>query len=554
VHLGESSMSIFSRLFNKGQDPEAKPADQASTGQAGHPGAQDPSQPLPGSVPSYDAEVLGTFATEDGDDDIELTRQQERPDLVFESARLEPKPKKNKEPAMEPPKPPKAQQPSGTPPRGGAAPMKASVPPPLPKKDAGLPRTDTLRPAYAPPPAEQAGQAGQPAGQAAVTVPAGVPPLGQRGRPVADLGRLFDGGDVLETLERALIEEDAPTGIAQTTTEPSEVRNLFNELGGNYMLPVRDFMFDVKSGEARVDWLHTCESSVRSLRGVAEGLGLDKLAHALGKFGEVLKAADDSQVPTIRGEMRDQLLAAYFNLIDLMPLAFGLDAERQRRETIIINTLLLQIPGVQRNSVDRMHAAGLSTLETIVGARSDEIAAATGLPMETATRIVDKLQAHRKDLEAGSLAGLPPPPAPQGFGAPPMPGTRGHHTASPSTLESQQELADAASIDVLLDDGGPDFATSPQPVVKLLPPSADRDLIESLVAELKAQRSEFASVADGWNEAATSRRRELRKLRAEALQKVKMVLIRLGETEAVSEIDKLSFEHKLERIERYLRA
>jgi hypothetical protein len=244
-----------------------------------------------------------------------------------------------------------------------------------------------------------------------------------------------------------------------------------------------------------------------------------------------------------------------------MPQAFGLDAERSRRETIIINSLLLQIPGVQRNTVDLMHASGLTTLETIVGAKSDEIAAATGLSMEVSTKIVEKLQAHRKDLEAGSLAGLPPTPAPEGFGAPPMPGTRGHRTTSPSTFDSVEAPAVEvleSSIDIVVDDGVSDGTseapTSMHAAVKLLPPSADRDLIDALVAELKAQQAEFAAVAEGWTDAATTRRRELRKARADALQKVKVVLIRLGETEGVGEIEKLSFEQKLERIERYLRA
>jgi hypothetical protein len=506
---------------------------------------------------------------------------------VFETAKPDVKAKKPASKGVSPPPlPPEPPRPpddtstlvrqaasTGTPPRGGPVPApppkssqaggprshpQPSSPPPLPKKEGA--RTDK---GGATPPAlpVQPGQAasnnpGAQAAQNAQTPPQ--PAAGPKGgRPVADLGKLFDGGDSVETLERALADEETSNARRpQTRTETSDIRNLFIEMAGNYVLPVRDFMFDVKSGEARVDWLHTCESSVRSLREAADSLAMGKLAHALEKFGEVLKTADDSQGPTIRGEMRDQLLAAYFNLIDLMPQAFGLDAERSRRETIIINSLLLQIPGVQRNTVDLMYAAGLTTLETIVGAKPDEVAAATGLSMEVSTKIVDKLQAHRKELEAGSLAGLPPTPAPEGFGAPPMPGTRGHRSASPTLDSVEAPSIDAleSSIDVLIDDGQGEAPTSLHAAVKLLPPSSDRDLIDALVAELKAQQAEFATVSDGWTEAATTRRRELRKLRADALKKVNVVLIRLGETEGVSEIEKLSFEQKLERIERYLRA
>ncbi len=593
-------MSIFSRLFNKGQDPEGKPADQASTGQAGQPGAHDPSQAAQGSVPSNE-EALGMFAEDDEDDVDDPTKQQERPDLVFETGKLDAQGKKTAASKGVPPAPVPAAPPpldtrtpdetstlvrqtasTGTPPRGGpmpAPPVKSSQgggprsqpqpssPPPLPPKKETA-RADN-RPAATPPalpvqtsPSQQAQQtqhAQHAAPQSVHNAPTPQqPPTAPKGaRPVADLGKLFDGGDSVDTLERARVDEETSNpSRSHTRTETSDIRNLFIEMAGNYVLPVRDFMFDVKSGEARVDWLHTCESSVRSLREAAESLAMAKLAHALEKFGAVLKTADESQGPTIRGEMRDQLLAAYFNLIDLMPQAFGLEAERSRRETIIINSLLLQIPGVQRNTVDLMHAAGLTTLEAIVGAKPADVAAATDLAMDVATQIVDKLQAHRKELEAGSLAGLPPTPAPEGFGAPPMPGTRGHRSTSPSTFDSAEVRAiDAleSSIDVMLDEQN-EVPTSLHAAVKLLPPSSDRDLIDALVAELKAQQAEFATVSEGWTEAATSRRRELRKLRSDALQKVKAVLIRLGETEGVGEIEKLSFEQKLERIERYLRA
>jgi transposase InsO family protein len=132
-----------------------------------------------------------------------------------------------------------------------------------------------------------------------------------------------------------------------------------------------------------------------------------------------------------------------------------------------------------------------------------------------------------------------------------MPGTRGHHATS---TDSQEVPTDNASIEVLIDDAPSEPPPAPAPTVKLLPPSADRDRIEQLLAELRAHHLAYASVAEGWTEAATSRRRELRKLRTDALKQVKVVLIRLGEVEGVSEIEKLSFEHKLERIERYLRA
>ena len=71
-----------------------------------------------------------------------------------------------------------------------------------------------------------------------------------------------------------------------------------------------------------------------------------------------------------------------------LPQAFDIEGERERREHIILRSLLLLVPGVDAMMVDRMLAAGLNTLQTLAKARADELAAVAGIPMPLATRIV----------------------------------------------------------------------------------------------------------------------------------------------------------------------
>src|SRR4029077_13198025 len=101
-------------------------------------------------------------------------------------------------------------------------------------------------------------------------------------------------------------------------------------------------------GEATVDWAGICEPAVSSLRRAAEKLEFAELATALAAFGAALAAAHASGLRVIEGERRTALLERYERLSALMPDAFALDMDRERRETVILQSLLMQIPDVKK--------------------------------------------------------------------------------------------------------------------------------------------------------------------------------------------------------------
>src|SRR5260221_8948729 len=76
--------------------------------------------------------------------------------------------------------------------------------------------------------------------------------------------------------------------------------------------------------------------------------------------------------------------------------------DRTQRETVIIQSLLLQIPEVRRVTIDRLYAAGLNGMNVLFTARADDIAATAGIPAQLAERIVEKFQAYRRDLGTAS--------------------------------------------------------------------------------------------------------------------------------------------------------
>ncbi len=183
----------------------------------------------------------------------------------------------------------------------------------------------------------------------------------------------------------------------------TSARDLFLQLATVHLRHVRDFMIDVKSGQATVEWLQLCEPAIRSVRQMADQLELQDLAGALDAYGNALKFCAESSGMAINPESTARLLAAYDPLVALIPSAFSLDAVKSRRDGVIVHSLLLQIPQVRKVTIDKLFAAGLTTLDAFFVARADEIAMTTGLDIDVAKRIVERFTAYKKETVSQSV-------------------------------------------------------------------------------------------------------------------------------------------------------
>jgi hypothetical protein len=172
-----------------------------------------------------------------------------------------------------------------------------------------------------------------------------------------------------------------------------------------------------------------------------------------------------------------------------MPDAFGLEGERGKREAIIVHALLQMVPEMRKNTIDKMYAAGLSSLDTLFAAKADDIAATTGIGESLAATIVEKIRQYR---------------------------------------EESVKLADATR-------------------------AAERQRLGELASEMRVLHKEFEVAAEGWSDDAHARKKRLRQERADALLQVKVLLARLGEVDRLGQLERLPFERKIEEIEGYLR-
>ena len=233
----------------------------------------------------------------------------------------------------------------------------------------------------------------------------------------------------------------------------------------------------------------TCAKCATSLKRAGEKLDLKELCQALDDYSAALEIVGAREDRAITGDARDLLLVSYERLLEIMPHAFALDTDRTQREAIIVQALLLQVQGVRKVTIDKLYAAGLTSLEVMFTAKADDVVATTGISSVLAERIVEKIQSYRKELK--------------------------------------NVVPDASR-------------------------SSERDRLASLARELKRQHVEYEQAAAGWTEEASSKKKYLRQARDETLLQVKVLLARLGEIDRLAAIERLPFEKKIEKLEAFL--
>ncbi|HEY4158044.1 MAG TPA: hypothetical protein VGM29_08100 [Polyangiaceae bacterium] len=203
----------------------------------------------------------------------------------------------------------------------------------------------------------------------------------------------------------------SPTGASTSLTaaDMAEAQGLFKEIAASYLAPLRDLMIELELGDPGKDWFTLVAPSVTSLKRSAEGMHMLDVSAALGELDTALKACATGSGTSIAPEARSELEKHYRALVGLLPDAFAVESERDRREPVIVQGLLRQVPEVRQVALDKLFAAGLTRLEMFYKASADEIAATTGLAHDVAQKILDRFQRYRR--ETGSI-----PPGPNRAG------------------------------------------------------------------------------------------------------------------------------------------
>ncbi len=281
----------------------------------------------------------------------------------------------------------------------------------------------------------------------------------------------------------------SPSSRPPSSDTPAAVHELFSALAANHMRQVRDLVIGLHWNEPVADWHAICQPAITSLLAAAKQLENDELCASLQMFEAAIQHASP-EGRNLTQPTRQTLIEAYKRLAKQLPDTFSLDAETSRRETVIVHSLLQQVPEVSRLVIDKLYAAGLSRLEFFVTATPEELVQTTGILLDVAARIIDKFREYRRVALKGS------------------------HDAVHSS---------------------------------------DRARLAQLKTALRRLEEEFERAAEGWTTDAVARKRELRQLRTETFLEIKVVLARLGELTCLSELDKMSFRERIAYLDRFLR-
>ena len=299
---------------------------------------------------------------------------------------------------------------------------------------------------------------------------------------VSELDARFDATYSTEPAPPA-VEADVVT----TERDSLEVRELFNDMAVHHMGQVRDFMLELSRVEASTRWIPLCEPAVQSLLSMCEKLEMQELSEALQHFKSSLVVAKNAPSGLVAGAAREALLASYQRLLETLPRAFELGSDR---EAILVQLLLLQVPGVHQLTLDKLYKAGVHRLDAFLGAKPAELAEVSGIDVELATRIAEHIQSYRETFQ--SLLAEP---------------------ARPAELRRLGEL----------------------------------------VSRLREQHDGFERASAGWSVADRADKKRLRRERGETVSAIYVSLARIGEVERISVLETLPVERQLAELEEFLR-
>jgi hypothetical protein len=283
----------------------------------------------------------------------------------------------------------------------------------------------------------------------------------------------------------------ATTGAAPelrpwSAADRTAARATFEDLATEHLRPVRNLMLELEWGVAGGAWLVAARGALSSLRPMADQIEATDISDAIGGFLAVLDQA--LVAGTIAPELGRQLVAACGPLARALPRAFDLRAERDRREPLLVQSLLGQVPGLEPLLLQRLFAVGLGRLDSLFRATAEEIAVVADLPAGVASALVEKA----RELRTGVPPGVEP------------------------------TITDAA---------------------RALGP---------LLATLKRQHHDYTRAAEGWSADDLLAKRPHRHHREQTFLRIKLAVTRLGDVDLALRLETYSYARRIDELEAYL--
>jgi hypothetical protein len=276
-------------------------------------------------------------------------------------------------------------------------------------------------------------------------------------------------------------------GSVQNEGDEATVQHLFAQIAANYSQPLRNFVFELRRGTASKDCIEFLRPSLQMIGDAAAKMDLAQAVVRITDFDEVLSIAQARPERLFEHDTRVLILDSYNEMSKVLPEVFQTGEDEQRREDIIIKSLLQQIPGIGRVTFDKLYKAGIGSLQALFLVNPEDLAVATSIPAPLCERIAHKFQEYR-----------------------------------------------AVALGISQHD----------------PQSGYRARLTSLVAELRCLHDELESTSAGaaLNAGLAPEKRRRRQLRQQCFLQIVATLAELGEVDVINKIQRLSFRQRLKKL------
>ena len=254
--------------------------------------------------------------------------------------------------------------------------------------------------------------------------PPKLPPLPiRKGTKSAPAPSTKEDDDAVELAIDALLEaqsdEDADTepraasdkaasdkAATETESDRRALLETFSGVAKLYVQPLRELMFQLSNGCTPRAWAEACRPLLSPLIHSAKQIGLKDLAQGLAVLDRALSSAAVESGALIGAASRVDIQEAYAKLGTELPEAFGAPRASDGRRTILLESLLLQVPGLHRRGIGKLYAAGLCSVAQLAQGSAEELSQATGIDHELALRVIEhvqKFELERHGLDATGL-------------------------------------------------------------------------------------------------------------------------------------------------------
>lgn len=212
---------------------------------------------------------------------------------------------------------------------------------------------------------------------------------------------VLPGGDDLEIRAIADDEDEGDFGLETDDRQAAEIRQIFGTTFPQYLLPVEEIVGQILTGEGDEDSTSALDGMLDSLLEASSRMGFDQVHRLLTELAESVAEIPLGGGPQIDAAHREAILGA---IIDLKELAqeMGGGAAPEPQRTLV--SALKNRPGIGQLVLKRLSAAGLVTVDQLLGAGPEEVAVVSGLDLKIVHEVIRALGSAEG---RGAGAGVP---------------------------------------------------------------------------------------------------------------------------------------------------